>query len=684
MLSQHSQQTGVLNEVYSFDVGETIVTTMEFVKGSVPMVNGESHLGDTIWMGTDSNKILIYAANFPELIPNKKILKDTDEIRQLAVVQVPDQVTQIVYHPDGVFVSLKNGHLLILRRRNNGDWNLKDSQTIVINADAESISSVVPISNSIYLASGRKINVLTSNTGELSKTFEIESIASSSNGAINLMTHSGIGLWVSVKQSSVISLYHTETFKHLQDINIAANVLRVTSSQFKGESTNNSTICVTALVASRGLLWVGTNVGISLTIPLPRLEGVPIISGGVSISYHAHFGPITFLLPLIPKSYSNTNHGIVTYSQSQKAATIIEEAKDILKINEPQKMTKVSPSNSTVSSSSSSSASDHQPILMSRRKTLEKQNSIDSPFSAAISSKFRAQFTSSPVVLRRQRFKDTDSMRMTQTLPRSLGSSAGYFSQSIHSNTSSSSSSQGSEQNCCDVYGLYGDLIFVKEDYEAEDGQGNIMDTAYESLRRSNPELIPVKVSTLDRRMRMKVARPRSLDLSNWSVDSRSSSLYTSSGSEESMALRMQGLTQTSSGTISRNSSSASRKYHTIESQLIPSVITEQPRESSNYDLEQHHDQSPSLIPSNTGTLRKKSSSSNGKNIKHQQPLPEIGGKRTIITLTGGRGYINWRHVWCNSTTSEKQQRSGSLTNAASSRVPNSNDAHIVVWEKKL
>jgi len=55
-------------------------------------------------------------------------------------------------------------------------------------------------------------------------------------------------------------------------------------------------IYVTALLASRGLLWVGTNVGIALTIPLPRLEGVPIISGRANISYHAHYGCVTFFL----------------------------------------------------------------------------------------------------------------------------------------------------------------------------------------------------------------------------------------------------------------------------------------------------------------------------------------------------------------------------------------------------
>lgn len=61
-------------------------------------------------------------------------------------------------------------------------------------------------------------------------------------------------------------------------------------------------IYVTSLLASKGLLWVGTNVGILLTVPLPRLEGVPIITGRVSLAFHAHMGPVQLLLSLQPKA----------------------------------------------------------------------------------------------------------------------------------------------------------------------------------------------------------------------------------------------------------------------------------------------------------------------------------------------------------------------------------------------
>merc|ERR1711872_114152 len=85
----------------------------------------------------------------------------------------------------------------------------------------------------------------------------------------------------------------------MQDINIASNVSRAL-----GGSSKRS-IYVTALSAAKGLLWVGTNVGIALTIPLPRLEGVPIISGKANISYHAHFGPVRMFLPLQPKVHTS-------------------------------------------------------------------------------------------------------------------------------------------------------------------------------------------------------------------------------------------------------------------------------------------------------------------------------------------------------------------------------------------
>lgn len=356
------------------------------------------------------------------------------------------------------------------------------------------------------------------------------------------MAHSGIGLWISLKNSSTICLYHTETFKHLQDINIASNIARVPGNR---ECIGEGRVTVTALMACKGLLWVGTNVGISLTIPLPRLEGVPIISGRVNMSYHAHFGPISFLLALQPRSSNFKPH--------------IPDAEPVVEVVEP---------------------------------------STDSPCAknTDIASKLRQL---SPIVVRRRRSREAEiPFRGAKTLPRGLGCGGGFLSSSTTSSTSG---------DTCDVYGLYGELMYCRE-YESEGGTsgggGVPGGPEYESLRRSDPELaaIPGKVSTLDRRLRIKAGRPRSLDLSSWSVDSHASSVCTSSGSEDPI--------------------------HSIQTP-VDSPIPEKPP---------------------------------------PPPDPAASSRRTIVTLMGGRGYVNWRHQMGSKNSSE----------------PNSNDAHIVIWEMKL
>ena len=56
---------------------------------------------------------------------------------------------------------------------------------------------------------------------------------------------------------------------------------------------------VSSLVASLGLLWIGTNDGIVLTYPLPRLrDGVPKINRRPQVSLHGHNGPVKFLMPV--------------------------------------------------------------------------------------------------------------------------------------------------------------------------------------------------------------------------------------------------------------------------------------------------------------------------------------------------------------------------------------------------
>ncbi|XKL69415.1 hypothetical protein PGB90_007184 [Kerria lacca] len=248
-----------LKQVTTLDLSDVRVTALEVVRAS-----------DTVWMGTNSQKLLIYSVL---------------DMSEVATISLPTDgsVVQIKQHCDSVFVALTNGTLLLYRRGNQSH----EPDVIVLGA-RDPVSCILPINLSLYVACGKNVHRLNAIKGEIQKTYTIQH--DHIGGNVNLMAHSGVGLWLSLTNSTTICLYHTETFTHLQDINVASNVLRLTGSP--------GPVCVTSLMACKGLLWVGTDAGISLTVPLPRLEGVPIISGRVNVSYHAHMGPVRLLLPL--------------------------------------------------------------------------------------------------------------------------------------------------------------------------------------------------------------------------------------------------------------------------------------------------------------------------------------------------------------------------------------------------
>jgi Rho guanine nucleotide exchange factor 10 len=683
-MHQPNNSQAMIKDVTTLSLNETVITAMDYVRGRVllPSNDNSSNVveseSECVWIGTVNKKLIIYCGSNPE------------QEKEITQIQLPDTPTQILFHvsSDKTFVALNNGDIIMYRKEENRSdvWNLKQHHLIKFNDANKPITSMISINSNVYVACGRKIYVLNGSTGEIQKNFEIKQ----SNSDVNLMAHAGVGLWISLKNSSVICLYHIETFKHLQDINISHNILRVTSKSETSSNSSLSTVYVTALMACKGLLWVGTNVGFTLTVPLPRLEGLPIISGNINVSYHAHLGPVTYFLPLITKTAYQTSSATLT----NKTTTKNESETDAV-LHEHEKV-------------------EHDTEKEESSAKIEKQKSMDiAPSPTKIKNHLPPN---SPIVLRRKsNIRECDLARVSKTLPRGFSGITSFLngSNSMRSSSSSGSSANGSDSGC-DVYGLYSDLLFVKEDF---DGQltlnpmttSSLHDQTFESLRRgsSDPDLaaIPSKVSTLDRRLKMKTGRPRSLDLSNWSVDSRSSSLFSSSGSEESMGVKYRS--------VSRNSSNASASHKFNGTELVninegehlkhqqQQLQQQPPPQSQTHSIAQANKSSidsdninvPNQQSSQFATLTMKTTKR--KNLKNNHHQQLVDGRRTVLTLMGGRGYVNWRHIWysspinsgtsSSSATENRQQsfhlRSNSITMPKSQY---STEGHIIIWEKKL
>lgn len=262
------------------------------------------------------------------------------EWHQIAALEVAGEVVCMKHVGKYVYVGLKTGVLTL--------FDIADyEEPIIIALSQQPVTCLLQINNEVFACSGNKIWVInenqqversytlsgSQNSCNSNKADHLLSASGLRNGTTtdqssnqpstdldadqlnsndgellsdqrpNLLAHCGIGLWVSLVDSSIIKLFHTETFKHLQDINVASNVKRVLNEDVP--------ITVTSILATRGLLWIGTSVGIIVTLTLPRLQGVPLVSGCLNVSLHRHLGPVTILLSLTPgatpQSCSNKN-----------------------------------------------------------------------------------------------------------------------------------------------------------------------------------------------------------------------------------------------------------------------------------------------------------------------------------------------------------------------------------------
>jgi len=679
LMHQPNHSQAMIKDVTSFSLNDTVITAMDYVRGRMDGTEGEI---DCVWLGTSNKKIVMYAGNNPE------------QEKQIAQVHVPDVPTQILYHVtcDKTFIALSNGDILMYHKEDHCDiWNLKQYHVIKLD-EHKTITSMLSINSNVYVACGKRIYVLNGSTGDIQKNFEIQQ----SNNDVNLMAHAGVGLWISLKNSSVICLYHIETFKHLQDINIAHNILRVTSKSETPSNNSLSTVYVTALMACKGLLWVGTNVGFTLTVPLPRLEGLPIISGNINISYHAHLGPVTFFLPLITKTALQTTTSGLPLKAITAAKLEANHDNEMNHHNETNHNHNEPPQHQQIQPLKNGHVDKEEIVKLEKQRSLEISPSP---------SKFK--LPNSPIVLRRKsNIRESDLSRISKTLPRGFSGIGSFLngSNSMRSSSSSGSSANGSDSGC-DVYGLYSDLLFVKEDF---DGQMTLTpitalslhEQAYDTIRRgsSDPDLaaIPSKVSTLDRRLKMKTGRPRSLDLSNWSVDSRSSSLFSSSGSEESMGVKYRSVSRNSSNASASQKFNGSELVNINECEHHPAQATSTPTK-----VDEVESNKETIVPNTSQFSTATMKTTKRKNLKgnHHQQL--VDGRRTVLMLNGGRGYVNWRHIWHNSpigssgssnsnhsSTSNgegRQQsfhlRSNSVTMPKSQY---STEGHIIIWEKKL
>ncbi|XP_043300540.1 rho guanine nucleotide exchange factor 10-like protein isoform X2 [Cervus canadensis] len=183
-----------------------------------------------------------------------------------------------------LLAGLQDGTLAAYPRTSGSvPWDL-ESPPACLPVGPGPVRALLSLEEAVWASCGPRVTVLDATSLQTQQSFEAHQDEAVS---VTHMVKAGSGVWMAFSSGSSIRLFHTETLEHLQEINIATRTTFLLPGQ--------KHLCVTSLLICQGLLWVGTDQGVIVLLPVPRLEGIPKITGKGMVSLNGHCGPVAFL-----------------------------------------------------------------------------------------------------------------------------------------------------------------------------------------------------------------------------------------------------------------------------------------------------------------------------------------------------------------------------------------------------
>uniref|UniRef100_H3C3Z4 Rho guanine nucleotide exchange factor 10 n=1 Tax=Tetraodon nigroviridis TaxID=99883 RepID=H3C3Z4_TETNG len=263
---------------------ESRILCMAYVPVEQPQENGEkisenhhvpsAKAGDTpsICLGMEEGSIIVYKSSQR----SKKV--------RLQHFFTPDKstVTSLVYKKNCLYVGLVSGSVAVYPRSQDGLWSFEKLR--VLKLGVLPVKAMLAVEDHLWASSGGQVFIISIHTHCIERQLE----AHQEEGmVVSHMVVAGVGIWIAFSSGSTLRLFHTETLEHLQDINIATPV--------HNTLPGNQRVLVSSLLVCNGLLLVGTNLGVTVALSVPRLQGIPKVTGRGMVSLHAHNGPVKFL-----------------------------------------------------------------------------------------------------------------------------------------------------------------------------------------------------------------------------------------------------------------------------------------------------------------------------------------------------------------------------------------------------
>uniref|UniRef100_A0A8C3U948 Rho guanine nucleotide exchange factor 17 n=1 Tax=Catharus ustulatus TaxID=91951 RepID=A0A8C3U948_CATUS len=250
-----------------------------FTRGSLEdllSLDPEAHQS-SMWLGTEDGCIHVYQSS-----DNIRNRKNSMKMQHAAAVMC------ILYLDNQVFVSLANGELVAYQREAGRFWDPQNSKSLSLGSPGSPITKMVAVAGKLWCGCQNRVIVL--NTTTLAQEHTLQ-VGQDGGRSVTCMVSAGSGVWVALQGSAQVRLYHATTYEQLAEADITPPVHKMLAgSDAIIRQHKAACLRITALLACKDLLWIGTSAGVVLTLSVSAKAAPTLV--GLS---QGHTGHVRFL-----------------------------------------------------------------------------------------------------------------------------------------------------------------------------------------------------------------------------------------------------------------------------------------------------------------------------------------------------------------------------------------------------
>lgn len=272
----------------------------------------------SVWLGTEDGCIHVYQSS--DNIRNRK---------NSMKMQHSAPILCILYLDNKVFVSLANGEVIVYQREAGSFWDPQSSQTLVLGTPSSPVTKMVPVGGKLWCGSQNRVLIINTTTLAQEHSFQV---GTDSSRCVTCLVVYGQGVWLALQGSAQVKLYHAQTLESLTEVDVAPAVHKMLAGA-DAIIRQHKAAClrITALLACKDLLWIGTSAGVVLTLAIPAVSSgtgagtlkTPLAPMG---SAHGHTGHVRFLTSIeLPEGFDMNSAPTGTDStgnQPQSGSTV--------------------------------------------------------------------------------------------------------------------------------------------------------------------------------------------------------------------------------------------------------------------------------------------------------------------------------------------------------------------------